>query len=131
VVKPIAVCRPSTSLQRLIRLDRVNRRDRFSMKKPLRSSARGASFHTKHASNVNAITDRSLSQRVLLVLLSSFTTSMEESKECYLFFYGTEKRTKIRKTILPNKNSTSLFPPWMSYKATKGLIALTPEMDCD
>jgi hypothetical protein len=35
--------RPSTSLQRLIRLDRVNRRDRFSMKKPLRSSARGAS----------------------------------------------------------------------------------------
>jgi hypothetical protein len=48
-------CRPSTSLQRLIRLDRVNRRDGFSMKKPLRSSARGASFHTKHASNVNAI----------------------------------------------------------------------------
>jgi hypothetical protein len=34
-------------------LDRVNRRDRFSMKKPLRSSARGASFHTKHASNAN------------------------------------------------------------------------------
>jgi hypothetical protein len=50
-----AHCRPSTSLQRLIRLDRVNRRDRFSMKKSLRSSARGASFHTKHASNVNAI----------------------------------------------------------------------------
>jgi hypothetical protein len=46
---------PSTSLQRLIRLERVNRRERFSMKKPLRSSARGASFHTKHASNVNAI----------------------------------------------------------------------------
>jgi hypothetical protein len=42
-------------LQPLIRLDRVNRRDRFSMKKPLRSSARGASFHTKYASNVNAI----------------------------------------------------------------------------
>jgi hypothetical protein len=34
-------------------LDRVNRRDKFSMKKPLRSSARGASFHTKHASNAN------------------------------------------------------------------------------
>jgi hypothetical protein len=47
--------RPSTSLQRLKRLDRVNRRDRFSMKKPLSSSARGASFHTKHVSNVNAI----------------------------------------------------------------------------
>jgi hypothetical protein len=47
--------RLSTSLQRLIRLDRVNRRDRFSLKKPLRLSARGASFHTKHASNVNAI----------------------------------------------------------------------------
>jgi hypothetical protein len=38
-----------------LRLDRVNRHDRFSMKNPLRSSARGASFHTKHASNVNAI----------------------------------------------------------------------------
>jgi hypothetical protein len=48
----LSPCRPSTSLQRLIRLDRVNRRDRFSMKKSLRSSA---SFHTKHASNVNAI----------------------------------------------------------------------------
>jgi hypothetical protein len=34
-------------------LDRVNRRDRFSTKKPLRSSARGASFHSKHASNAN------------------------------------------------------------------------------
>jgi hypothetical protein len=34
-------------------LDRVNRRDGFSMKKPFRSSARGASFHTKHALNVN------------------------------------------------------------------------------
>jgi hypothetical protein len=43
------------SLQRLIRVDRVNRRDRFSMKKLLRSSTRGASFHTKHALNVNAI----------------------------------------------------------------------------
>jgi hypothetical protein len=36
-------------------LDRVNRRDRFAMKKPLRSSARGASFHTKHASNANVV----------------------------------------------------------------------------
>jgi hypothetical protein len=36
-------------------LDHVNRRDRFSMKKPLRSSARGASFHTKHASNANIV----------------------------------------------------------------------------
>jgi hypothetical protein len=34
-------------------LDRVNRRDRFLMKKQFRSSARGASFHTKHASNAN------------------------------------------------------------------------------
>jgi hypothetical protein len=47
--------RPSTSLQRLIRLDRVDCRDRFSMKKPLCSSTRGASFNTKHALNVNAI----------------------------------------------------------------------------
>jgi hypothetical protein len=30
-----------------------------------------------------------------------------------------------------HKNSTSPFLPWMSYKATKGLIALTPEIDCD
>jgi hypothetical protein len=36
-------------------LDHVNRRDGFSMKKPFLSSVRGASFHTKHASNVNAI----------------------------------------------------------------------------
>jgi hypothetical protein len=35
--------------------DRVNRRDRFPLKKPLRSFARGASFHTKHASNVNGV----------------------------------------------------------------------------
>jgi hypothetical protein len=34
-------------------LDRVNRRDRYSMKMPLRSSPRGASFHTKNASNAN------------------------------------------------------------------------------
>jgi hypothetical protein len=47
--------RPSTSLQRLIRLDRVNRRDRFSMQKPFRSFARGASFHTKHAANANVV----------------------------------------------------------------------------
>jgi hypothetical protein len=45
----LALCRPSTSLQRLIHIDGVNRRDRFSMKKLLRSSARGASFHTEHA----------------------------------------------------------------------------------
>jgi hypothetical protein len=36
-------------------LDRVTRCDTFSMKKPLRSSARGASFHTKHASNANVV----------------------------------------------------------------------------
>jgi hypothetical protein len=36
-------------------LDCVNRRDRFSMKKPLRSSARGTSFHIKHASNANVV----------------------------------------------------------------------------
>jgi hypothetical protein len=29
-------------------LERVNRRDGFSMKRPCCSSARGASFHTKH-----------------------------------------------------------------------------------
>jgi hypothetical protein len=54
-VSNIWICRPSTSLQRLIRLDCVNRRHRFSMKKPLRSSARGASCHTKQASNVNVV----------------------------------------------------------------------------
>jgi hypothetical protein len=36
-------------------LDCVNRRDRFSIKKPLRSSTRGASFHTKHASIANVV----------------------------------------------------------------------------
>jgi hypothetical protein len=36
---------PSTSLQRAYELDR----DRFSTKKPLCYSVRGASFHTKHA----------------------------------------------------------------------------------
>jgi hypothetical protein len=36
-------------------LDRVNRCDGFSMKKPFRSSARGASVHTKHASNANVV----------------------------------------------------------------------------
>jgi hypothetical protein len=29
------------------------------------------------------------------------------------------------------KNSTSLFLPWMSIKATKGSIALAPEIDSD
>jgi hypothetical protein len=29
------------------------------------------------------------------------------------------------------KNSTSLFLPWMSLKATKGSIALTPKIDWD
>jgi hypothetical protein len=43
------------SLQRLIRLDRVNRRDRFSMKNLFRLSARGASIHTKHTLNGNEI----------------------------------------------------------------------------
>jgi hypothetical protein len=36
-------------------LDRVNRCDGFSLKKSLFSSARGASFHTKQASNVNVV----------------------------------------------------------------------------
>jgi hypothetical protein len=36
-------------------LDHVNRRDGFSMKKQFLSSARGASFHTKQASNVNVV----------------------------------------------------------------------------
>jgi hypothetical protein len=29
------------------------------------------------------------------------------------------------------KKSTSLFLPWMSSLATKGLTAVTPEIDCD
>jgi hypothetical protein len=28
------------------------------------------------------------------------------------------------------KNSTSLFLPWMLYKTSKGPTALTPEIDC-
>jgi hypothetical protein len=30
-----------------------------------------------------------------------------------------------------NKRISPLFPPWMWLKATKGLTALTPEIDCD
>jgi hypothetical protein len=30
-----------------------------------------------------------------------------------------------------NKRIAPLFLPWMSYKATKGLIAFKPEIDCD
>jgi hypothetical protein len=52
----------------------VNRCDRFSMIKPLRSSARGASFHTKHASNANV---------VRVVLLDSKSTWHSE-KQCTL-----------------------------------------------
>jgi hypothetical protein len=36
-------------------LDRVNRRDRFSIKKPFRSSSKDASFHTKQTSNANVV----------------------------------------------------------------------------
>jgi hypothetical protein len=58
VACPRASTRPSVGQVRVCNvynvLDRVNRRDRFSMKK-LRSSARGASFHTKDASNANIV----------------------------------------------------------------------------
>jgi hypothetical protein len=36
-------------------LERVNRRDGFAMNKLFLSTARGASFHTKQASNVNVV----------------------------------------------------------------------------
>jgi hypothetical protein len=36
-------------------LDHVNRRDGFSMKKSFLSSASGASFYAKQASNVNVV----------------------------------------------------------------------------
>jgi hypothetical protein len=36
-------------------LDRVNHRDRFSTKMSFRSSASGAGFHTKHASNTDVV----------------------------------------------------------------------------
>jgi hypothetical protein len=36
-------------------LDRVSRRDGYSMKKTIRLSARGAAFHTKHALNANIV----------------------------------------------------------------------------
>jgi hypothetical protein len=42
---------PNKSLNVKYALDRVNRREGYSMKKPFRSSARGASFHTKHTAN--------------------------------------------------------------------------------
>jgi hypothetical protein len=46
-------------------LDRVNRSDGFSIKKPFLSSARGASFHTKQASNVNVV-------RLVLLVANSY-----------------------------------------------------------
>jgi hypothetical protein len=52
-------------------LDRVNRRDRFSMKKPRRSSARGASFHT-NASNTNVV-------RVVLLDTNSYLAQSRPS----------------------------------------------------
>jgi hypothetical protein len=48
-------------------LDRVNRRGGYSMKKPFRSSARGVSFHTKHASNANVV-------RIVLLHANSYLT---------------------------------------------------------
>jgi hypothetical protein len=36
-------------------VDRVNHRDGYSVKNLFRSSARGASFHTKHSSNANVV----------------------------------------------------------------------------
>jgi hypothetical protein len=53
-------------------LDCVNRRDRFPMKKPLCSPARGASFHTKHASNVNVV-------QVVLLDANSYLAYVTES----------------------------------------------------
>jgi hypothetical protein len=53
-------------------LDRVNRRDKFSMKKPLRSAARGASFHTKHASNANVVRVISLDANSYLALREDY-----------------------------------------------------------
>jgi hypothetical protein len=46
-------------------LDHVNRRDTFSIKKPFLSSARGAGFPTKQASNVNVV-------RVVLLDVNSY-----------------------------------------------------------
>jgi hypothetical protein len=53
-------------------LDRVNRHDGFSMKKPFLSAARGASFHTKHASNVNVV-------RVVLLDANSYLAYWSQS----------------------------------------------------
>jgi hypothetical protein len=61
-------------------LDSVNRRDRFTMKK-LRSSARGASFHTKHASNAN-VREITRCKHILGTLNVLYNT--EKEKENYI-----------------------------------------------
>jgi hypothetical protein len=58
-------------------LDRDNRRDRFSMKKPLHSSARGASSHTKHASNANVVRVGLLDANSYLALWSKLKPRIE------------------------------------------------------
>jgi hypothetical protein len=94
-----AISRPSTSLQRLYVLDSVNRRDRFSTKKPLRSSARGASFHTKHALNANVV-------RIVLLDANSYLALSA-------FGVRTEKlRTFVKVSHwIGSQNLLSLAPP--------------------
>jgi hypothetical protein len=59
-------------------LDRVNRRDGFSMKKLLHSSARGASFHIKHAVNANVV-------RVVLLDANSYlVVLLVPSADCWV-----------------------------------------------
>jgi hypothetical protein len=76
--------------------DHVNRRDGFSMKKPFLWSARGASFHTKHATNVNVVRVVLLDANSYLAYCSFFiifcriifhcTTSKFELKIVYLLW---------------------------------------------
>jgi hypothetical protein len=69
-------------------LDRVNRRDRFSMKKPFRSSARGASFHTKHGLRFISTLD--------LIVVSLYTHTHTYAHANTLICYFTSIIVKFR-----------------------------------
>jgi hypothetical protein len=62
------------------------------MKKPLRSFARGASFHTKHASNANVL-------RIVLLDANSFLA----------FWITCDTKTRIKQEILASSKENNCF----------------------
>jgi hypothetical protein len=83
-------------------LDRVNRRDRFSMKKPVRSSARGASFLTKHASNANVVRCQLDANSYL-----AFCTEIVPATSCAIYEYSDHCATPNQSSIIFLVTNTS------------------------